>query len=135
MREWNDDPFVQPNGGNGSLSQLGLRAGLSSQMTAYWPFVFLYDNSSNLVQMGPNGWGQYHFGPGVHGFTGSGLVILPIDANYSNLAVFYQRVDQKIVQFYTNGIPHEWSFGKPLTDMSCIPLADHGGISLRRNIS
>jgi hypothetical protein len=102
--EWNWDNTTT-TGKSGSLTQNTITAGSQTRLTAYWPFIIWEDSSNNLQEIVydctvPECWSMAPVN--VSASANGGLVIVPQTQNLTEMDVFYQRDDGKVVDYSRN---------------------------------
>jgi hypothetical protein len=83
-------------------------------MVAYWPSLVFQDSDGMMQEILYNksgGWSQSSLG--VRGWNSSGLAEVPLSQNFTNYGVdvFYQRDDQRVIEFSRNSSIGGWSAG------------------------
>lgn len=102
--EWNWDNTTT-TGKSGSLTQNTITAGSQTRLTTYWPFIIWEDSSNNLQEIVydctvPGCWSMAPVN--VSASANGGLVIVPQTQNLTEMDVFYQRDDGKVIDYSRN---------------------------------
>ena len=78
------------------------QAGAESKLAFFWPNLYYQDDSGLMQQYfywGSN-WSQAQAPYSVRGLIGSSLALIPRNINYTGLTLFYQRDDQKLIEYH-----------------------------------
>ncbi|OCL05167.1 hypothetical protein AOQ84DRAFT_441627 [Glonium stellatum] len=102
--EWNWDNTTV-TGRSGSLTENTLTVGSQTRLTTYWPFIIWADPSNNLQEIVydctvPGCWSMAPVN--VSASANGGLVIVPQMQNITEMDVFYQREDSKLIDYSRN---------------------------------
>jgi hypothetical protein len=102
---------------NGSLSELGWKAGAQSSLTTYWPNIVYQDDSANLYQISyspsASSWNRTAVGA-FQVSNSSGLVVSPNDQFYDGYSVFGYGSDGELQQYnrsILDSTGQDWQLG------------------------